>query len=84
MDGDRIIESFELEGTLNDHLVQLPAVNTDTYSYIRALRAQSSLTLTIPRRGASTTFWGNLCQCLTTLIAKNLFLISSLNSPSFS
>ncbi|KAK4822238.1 hypothetical protein QYF61_011879 [Mycteria americana] len=34
--------------------------------------------------GASTTSLGNLFQCLTTLIVKNFFLISSLNLPSFS
>jgi len=34
--------------------------------------------------GASTASLGNLCQCLTTLMVKNFFLISSLNLPSFS
>lgn len=33
---------------------------------------------------ASTPFLGNLCQWLTTLTIKNVFLISNLNMPSFS
>ena len=32
----RIMESFELEGTYIGHLIQLPAVNRDTYSSIRS------------------------------------------------
>ena len=39
----------------------------------------SNLTLSVYRDGASTTSLGNLCQCLTTLIVKIFFLISSLN-----
>ena len=56
----------------------------DTYSYIRLLRAPSSLTLSVSRDGEPTPSLGNLLQCLTTLIIKNLFLISNLNLPSFS
>ncbi|KAK4823599.1 hypothetical protein QYF61_003799 [Mycteria americana] len=47
-------------------------------------RAPSNLTLNVSRDGASTTSLGNLFQCLTTLIIKNFFLISSLNLSSFS
>ncbi|KAK4827923.1 hypothetical protein QYF61_022371 [Mycteria americana] len=47
-------------------------------------RAPSNQTLNVSRDGASTTSLGNLCQCFTTLIVKNFFLISSLNLPSFS
>ena len=36
----RIIESFELEGTLKGHLVQPPAMNRDTYSSIRSSEAR--------------------------------------------
>ena len=39
---------------------------------------------TLPGRGAVTASLGNLCQCLTTLMVKNFFLISHLNLPSFS
>ncbi|KAK4821583.1 hypothetical protein QYF61_024442 [Mycteria americana] len=50
---------------------------------MRLLRAPSNLTLNVSRDGASTTFLGNPFQCFTTLIIKKLFLISSLNLPSF-
>ncbi|KAK4830165.1 hypothetical protein QYF61_008676 [Mycteria americana] len=33
--------------------------------------------------GASTTFLGNLCQCLTTFTVNNFFLMTSLSLPSF-
>ena len=58
-----------------------PAMDRDTYSYIRLLRALSSLTLSVSRDGASTTSVGNLCQRLTILTVKYFFLISSLNVP---
>ena len=46
-------------------------------------QSPSSLTLDVSRDGASTTSLGNLCQCLTTLTVKNIFLISSPNlTPS--
>ncbi|NXW02077.1 CMC1 protein, partial [Fregetta grallaria] len=51
---------------------------------IRLLRAPSNLTLNVPRDGACTISLGNLCQCFTILIIKNVFLICSLNLPSFS
>ncbi|NXJ99538.1 HLTF factor, partial [Corythaixoides concolor] len=44
----------------------------------------SNLTLNVSRDGLSTTSLGNLCQCFTTLIVKNFFLVSSLSLPSFS
>ena len=47
-------------------------MNTDTYSYIRVLRALSnSLILLEYLRGVSTISLGNLCQYLTDLIIKN-------------
>ncbi|NXW03176.1 LTN1 ligase, partial [Fregetta grallaria] len=48
------------------------------------VKAPSSLTLNVPRDGASTASLGNMFQCFTTLIVKKIFLISSLNLPSFS
>ena len=75
---NRIEESLELEGTLEGHLVQLPAVNRDTYSSIRC----SEPTQPDPECHQG---WGinhplgKLFHCLTTLITKNLFLISNLN-----
>ena len=44
----------------------------------------SNLTLKVSRDGASTTSQGNLFQCYTTFIGKNVFLISSLNLLSLS
>ena len=41
-----------------------------------------SFTLDVSRDEASTGSLGNIVQCLTTLIVKNFFLISSLNLPS--
>ena len=63
-------ESFELEGTIKAIWTNFAAVNRDTYSYIRLLRAPSSLTLSVSRDGAFITFVGYLCQCLTTPIIK--------------
>ena len=60
------------------------AMIRDICSLIRLLRVLSSLTLNISKDGTSTTTLGNMFQCLITLIAKNFFLISSLNLPSFS
>jgi len=56
----------------------------DSFNQIRVLRAPSSLAWNVPRDGAATTSLGNLCQGFNTLMAKNFFLISSLNLPSFS
>lgn len=47
------IESFELEGTCKGHLVQLPS-NEQGHLH-QVLRAQSSLTFSVSRNGASTT-----------------------------
>lgn len=43
-------------------------MNRDTYSYIRALRALSNLTMSVFRDRACTTSLGSLFQCHTTLI----------------
>ncbi|KAK4827897.1 hypothetical protein QYF61_022320 [Mycteria americana] len=58
-------------------------MSRDIFNQSRLLRAPSNLTLKVSRDGASTTSLGNLCQCFTTFIIKNFFLISSLNLPSF-
>ena len=52
-----------------------PAMNRDIYS---SEPLQPDLGC-LPKDRASTTSLGNLCQCLTTLIVQNFFLISSLN-----
>ena len=69
----RILKSFELEGILKDHLVQLPCTEQGHLHLQQVLSAPSSLTLNISRDRASTTSLGNLFQCLTTLIAKKTF-----------
>ena len=61
-----------------------PARSEGTFNHFRLLRAPSNLTLKASRDGTSTTSLGNLFQCFTTLIVKNVFLASSLNLPSFS
>ena len=68
---------------LTDHLVPAPLPWTGTPS-TRVLRAPSNLALNTAREGAATASLGNLFQGLTTLMVKNLFLISNLNLPSFS
>jgi len=51
---------------------------------MRLLKAPSNLALNVSRDGAATTSLGNLCQCFTTRVVKNFFLIASLNLLSFS
>ena len=53
-----------------------------TNQQTRLPRATSSLALNASRDGASTTYLGNLFQCITTLCVKNFLLISNLNLPS--
>jgi len=80
----RNTEFFEMEGTLKGYLVQLSAMSRDTYSSIRLLRAPSNLTLNVSKDGVSTTYPGNLFQCINTLVVKNFLLMSNLILPSFS
>jgi len=61
-----------------------PAVSRDIFHWVRLLRALSNLAWNVSRDGASTTSLGSLGQGLTTLTVKNVFLLSSLNLPSFS
>jgi len=56
----------------------------DTFHQTRLLKAPSNLALNADREGAVTASLENLCQCLITLRAKNFFLVSNLNLPSFS
>jgi len=59
-------------------------MSRDIFHQTTVLRAPSNLALNTAREGAATASLGNLCQCLTTLMMKNFFLISHLNLPSFS
>jgi len=58
-------------------------MSSDIFNSIKLLRALSSLALNASRDGASTTSLGNPFEYFTTLIVKNLFLISSLKSTLF-
>jgi len=78
-----IIESFELERTLKKSSGPTACNEQGHIQLHHMLRALSSLTLNVPRGRVSTTSLGNLCQCFTTLVVKNFFLISSLNTPFF-
>jgi len=79
-----IIEWFGLEGTFRGHLAQPPCSEQQYLQLDQAARSPIQPGLERFRGGASTTSLGNLCQCFTTLIVKNFFLISSLSLPSFS
>lgn len=59
---------FELEGTLKDHLVQLPCSEQRHLQLEQVLRTPSSLTLNVSGDEASTSSPGSLFQCLTTLL----------------
>ena len=61
-----------------------PAMGRDTFHQTRLLKAPANLALNTAREGAATASLGSLCQCLTTLMVKNFFLISNLDLPSFS
>ena len=66
----RIIQSFELEGTLKGHLAQLPCNKQGCLQLHKVLRAPSSLTLHVSKDRVSTTSLGNLYQYFTTLYCK--------------
>ena len=55
----------------------------DTFQQTKLLKAPPNLALNTSREGESTASLGNLCQCLTTIMVKNFFLIPKLNLPSF-
>lgn len=72
-----------LEGTLNGHSFQLPAVNGDTHRSI-SVQSPPSLTPGVCRDGAPQPL-GSLCHCLSALLEKKkntFFLLSSLNLHS--
>jgi len=72
--GHRIIESLELEGIAEGHLVY-PVLHTKPCP----LSTSSPWFLKISRESDSTTTRGSLCQCLSTLWKKKSFLISNPN-----
>jgi len=73
--------SFELEGSLKGHVVQLPALSRDTHSSIgcsEPIQPNPGC-----RDGGTTTSPGNLCHCVIAFIGKQ-HLLSTLNLPSLS
>ena len=60
------------------------AIGRDTSHYTKLPSAPSSPALNSAWDGASAASLGSLCQCLTTLIEENVFLIYNLNMFSFS
>ena len=67
-----IIESFELEETLNGHVVLLPCNDQGHLHLHQVLKTPSSLTLTVSKDGALITSPDNLFQCLITLTVKKM------------
>ena len=55
----RITESFELEGTLKGHLVQLPCIEQGYLQLDEVAQSPSSLIFNVSKDRASTTFLGN-------------------------
>jgi len=74
----RIIEWFGLEGTLKIIWFQPPCDEQGHLPLDQVAQSSIQLALNTAREGAATASLGNLCQCLTTLIVKNFFLISDI------
>jgi len=74
---------FELERTFKGHLVHPRAMSRDIFNWIGLLRALSNLALNVPRKGASSTSPGILCQGFTTRSIKNLCLYIQPEPPLF-
>ncbi|NXN38925.1 ACRBP protein, partial [Rhinoptilus africanus] len=68
-------------GSAEEEVQEKALHGRDTSPWTRLLKAPSSLALSTSMEGASTASLGSLFQCLTTLIVKNIFLISNLNLP---
>ena len=66
------------------HSSKPPAMGRDSSPQIKLPRAPSNLASNTSGDGASTASLDSLCQCLNTLIVKDLFPISNLNLPLFS
>ena len=69
-DHQRIIKSFELEGTFNGQLVQLPCNEKGHLQLHQAAQSPPSLTLSVSKDRASTTSLGNPIQCLIIFMSR--------------
>jgi len=59
-------------------------MSRNTFHWTILIKVPSNLALSTSREQASTTFLGNLFQCLATLKVKNFFLLPNQNLPPFS
>lgn len=73
------MEWFETKWTFKDDLVQALCRGQGCLSQDQAPPSPVQCNLEPFQAGASTTFLGNPCQCLTTRIVKSLFLVSNPN-----
>jgi len=80
----KILEWFGLGRTLKTIRFHPPAMGRDTTHQTKLPRAPSNLGLSASSDGTSTAPLHGQCQCLTTLIMQNFFLISNLNVSSSS
>ena len=78
------MESFELEGTFKGHLVQLPCNEQGHLQLDQIAQSPIQPDTECLQGWVHPPPLGNLFQCLTILIIKDIFLISNLNLPSFS
>ena len=67
-----MIASFELEGTLKSHLVQLPCNEQGHLQLHQMLRAPFSLTLDVSKDGASSTSL-SISRSINSLISQEVF-----------
>ena len=68
-----------MEATFKCHLVQVTCNEQGHLQLHQMSRAPSSPNLSVSKDGVSITSLGNMCQCLTTLIVKNIFFTSNPN-----
>ena len=69
----RIIESFELEGTLKSQLVLPPCNEQGHLQLIPVLRALLSLTLSVSRDGASPQLWAKQNNVVRIVLSCRVF-----------
>lgn len=77
----RIVESFRLEKSLQDHQVQLPTQHSQIHHYNTSPKCHIHLPFKCLLWWWFHCFPGQLFQCLTTLLVKKCFIISNLNLP---
>ena len=76
-----ITESFELEGTIKGHLVQLPCNEYVNQQFHQVLKAPSSLTSGVCRDGASTRLSNYPATCAIPWLVK-IVGVATTHNPS--